>query len=177
MKKHYLPFEKPLKDLDIEIEKIISSNPESDDISLLNQKRIEIEKEIFRDLSPWETVQLARHPNRPYTLDYIKKWCENFTELHGDSEPCMWMIALGCLFMALLIALIFNRWANISTFSTGLKAGFFIGLLYSLSMNFFMYSSKEIDTDFFIIMAIETISVAILGGAIGAASGFFGKKD
>ena len=84
MKKHYLPFEKPLKDLDIEIEKIISSNPESDDISLLNQKRIEIEKEIFRDLSPWETVQLARHPNRPYTLDYIEKWCENFTELHGD---------------------------------------------------------------------------------------------
>tara|TARA_B100001115_G_scaffold93825_1_gene68925 strand:- start:319 stop:1266 length:948 start_codon:yes stop_codon:yes gene_type:complete len=84
MKKHYLPFEKPLKDLDIEIEKIISSNPESDDVSLLNQKRIEIEKEIFRDLSPWETVQLARHPNRPYTLDYIEKWCENFTELHGD---------------------------------------------------------------------------------------------
>ncbi len=84
MKKHYLQFEKPLKDLDIEIEKIISSNPESDDISLLNKKRIEIEKEIFRDLSPWETVQLARHPNRPYTLDYIKKWCENFTELHGD---------------------------------------------------------------------------------------------
>ena len=84
MKKHYLPFEKPLKDLDIEIEKIISSNPESDEISLLNQKRIEIEKEIFRDLSPWETVQLARHPNRPYTLDYIEKWCENFTELHGD---------------------------------------------------------------------------------------------
>ena len=84
MKKHYLPFEKPLKDLDIEIEKIISRNPESDDISLLNQKRIEIEKEIFRDLSPWETVQLARHPNRPYTLDYIEKWCENFTELHGD---------------------------------------------------------------------------------------------
>ena len=84
MKKHYLPFEKPLKDLDIKIEKIISSNPESDDVSLLNQKRIEIEKEIFRDLSPWETVQLARHPNRPYTLDYIEKWCENFTELHGD---------------------------------------------------------------------------------------------
>ena len=100
-----------------------------------------------------------------------------FTELHGDSDPCMWMIALGCLFMALLIALIFNRWANISTFSTGLKAGFVIGLLYSLSMNFFMYASKEIDTDFFIIMAIETISLAIAGGAIGAASGFFGKKD
>lgn len=100
-----------------------------------------------------------------------------FTELHGDSEPCMWMIALGCLFMALLIALIYNRWANISTFSTGLKAGFVIGLLYSLSMNFFMYSSKCINTDFFITIAIETISLAIVGGAIGAASGFFQKKD
>lgn len=100
-----------------------------------------------------------------------------FTELHGDSEPCMWMIALGCLFMALLIALIFNRWANISTFSTGLKAGFVIGLLYSLSMCFFWFSSKCISTDFFITVAIETISLAIVGGAIGAASGFFGKKD
>ena len=101
-----------------------------------------------------------------------------FTELHEhDPEPCMWMIALGCLFMALLIALIFNRWANISTFSTGLKAGFVIGLLYSLSMCFFWFSSKCISTDFFITVAIETISLAIVGGAIGAASGFFGKKD
>ena len=100
-----------------------------------------------------------------------------FPELHGNSEPCMWMIALGCLFMALLIALIFNRWANISTFSTGLKAGFVIGLLYSLSMCFFWFSSKCISTDFFITVAIETISLAIVGGAIGAASGLFGKKD
>lgn len=100
-----------------------------------------------------------------------------FTELHGDSEPCMWMIALGCLFMALLIALIYNRWANISTFSTGLKAGFIIGLLYRLSMCFFWFSIKCISTDFFITIAIETISLAIVGGAIGAASGFFEKKD
>ena len=84
MKKHYLPFEKPLKDLDIEIEKLISNDPESENIKILDDKRTEIEKEIFKDLSPWETVQLARHPNRPYTLDYINKWCENFTELHGD---------------------------------------------------------------------------------------------
>ena len=43
-----------------------------------------MEKEIFENLSAWETVQLARHPNRPYTLDYINSWCDNFTELHGD---------------------------------------------------------------------------------------------
>ena len=101
-----------------------------------------------------------------------------FTELYANEpEPCMWMIFIGCLFMALLIALIYNRWANISTFSTGLKAGFVIGLLYNLSMNFFMYSGREFDTNFFIRLAIETISLAIVGGAIGAASGFFGKKD
>jgi hypothetical protein len=100
-----------------------------------------------------------------------------FPELHGDAEPCMWMIALGCLFMALLISLIYNRWASITTFSTGFKAGFAIGFLYSLSMNFFMYSSKGIDTDFFILLAIETISLAIVGGVVGYANGLFGKKS
>ena len=54
MKKHYLPFEKPLKDLDIEIEKLISNDPESENIKILDDKRTEIEKEIFKDLSPWE---------------------------------------------------------------------------------------------------------------------------
>ena len=100
-----------------------------------------------------------------------------FTELHGDAEPCMWMIALGCLFMALLISLIYNRWASITTFSTGLKAGFFIGLLYSLSMSFFWFSGECISTDFFITIAIETISLAIVGGVVGYANGLFGKKS
>ena len=101
-----------------------------------------------------------------------------FPEIHGTNvEPCLLMIFLGCLFMSLLVSLIYNRWASITTFSTGLKAGFVIGLLYNLSMNFFMYSGREFDTNFFIRLAIETISLAIVGGAIGAASGFFGKKD
>lgn len=84
MKKHYLSFEKPLKDLDIEIEKLSISDTEPEKLNELKKEREELEKNIFSDLSSWETVQLARHPNRPYTLDYINAWCDNFTELHGD---------------------------------------------------------------------------------------------
>ena len=84
MKKHYLLFEKPLKDLDLEIEKLSISESEPEKLNELAKKREELEKNIFSDLTPWETVQLARHPNRPYTLDYINYWCDNFTELHGD---------------------------------------------------------------------------------------------
>ena len=84
MKKHYLLFEKPLKDLDLEIEKLSISESEPEKLNELAKKREELEKNIFSDLTPWETVQLARHPNRPYTLDYINHWCDNFTELHGD---------------------------------------------------------------------------------------------
>ena len=84
MKKHYLSFEKPLKDLDIEIEKLSISETEPEKLNELKKERDELEKNIFSDLSSWETVQLARHPNRPYTLDYINAWCDNFTELHGD---------------------------------------------------------------------------------------------
>ena len=84
MKKHYLSFEKSLKDLDIEIEKLSISETEPEKLNELKKEREELEKNIFSDLSSWETVQLARHPNRPYTLDYINAWCDNFTELHGD---------------------------------------------------------------------------------------------
>jgi len=84
MKKHYLSFEKPLKDLDLEIEKLSISETEPEKLNELIKEREELEKNIFSDLSSWETVQLARHPNRPYTLDYINAWCDNFTELHGD---------------------------------------------------------------------------------------------
>lgn len=101
-----------------------------------------------------------------------------FPEIHGTNvEPCLLMIFLGCLFMSLLVSFIYNRWANITTFSTGLKAGFVIGLLYTLSMNFFMYSSKELDTNFFILLAIESIILAIVGGVVGYMCGFFNKKS
>ncbi len=84
MKKHYLTFEKPLKDLDFDIENLISIDSESDVLNQLKNERANKEKEIFSNLSAWETVQVARHPNRPYTLDYINAWCDDFIELHGD---------------------------------------------------------------------------------------------
>ena len=61
MKRHYLPFEKPLKDLDFEIEKLTTSESDSKQLKDLIAERENLEKEIFTDLSPWETVQLARH--------------------------------------------------------------------------------------------------------------------
>ena len=87
MKKHYLPFEKPLKDLDFEIEKLSNSESDNTKLNQLIDERKELEKEIFSDLSSWETVQLARHPNRPYTLDYINAWCENFGRYNCDWNP------------------------------------------------------------------------------------------
>ena len=84
MKKHYLDFEKPLKDFDDEIQNLVSIDSESEKLDRLKNMRIEKEKEIFSNLNPWQTVQLARHPNRPYTLDYISAWCDDFIELHGD---------------------------------------------------------------------------------------------
>jgi len=84
MKKYYLPFEKPLREIDFEIETFNSTQPEVENNNDLIIKKNEIEKSVFSDLSPWETVQLARHPNRPYTLDYINNWSNDFIELHGD---------------------------------------------------------------------------------------------
>lgn len=96
-----------------------------------------------------------------------------FTDLHpGDSEPYMVFIILGCLFYAFAFALIYNRWANISTFNLGAKAGFLIGLLWTLSMNFFMYSSdSSFDSNFLLLVAIDAVSAAIMGGVIGLVIG------
>jgi hypothetical protein len=96
-----------------------------------------------------------------------------FTDVYPQNdEECMLFIFLGCLFYAFTFALIFNRWAQISTFSSGVKAGFLIGLLWSLSMNFFMYATKEsIDSNFLILIAIDAVSAAIMGGVIAVVIG------
>jgi hypothetical protein len=94
-----------------------------------------------------------------------------FTDLHPD-ESCMLLILLGCLFYAFTFALIYNRWANISTFNSGAKAGFLIGLLWTLSMNFFMYSSESnLDSNFLLLVAIDAVSAAIMGGVIALVIG------
>ena len=96
-----------------------------------------------------------------------------FTDIYpDDAEQCMLFIFLGCLFYAFTFALIFSRWAHISTFDSGAKAGFLIGLLWSLSMNFFMYASmSELDSNFVLLVAIDAVSAAIMGGVISLVLG------
>ena len=87
---HYLDFEVPLKELQDQIVQTeqIGKTTEvdmSDKIAALQQKYTETAQELFSQLSPWQRVQLSRHPDRPYTLAYINSISENsFMELHGD---------------------------------------------------------------------------------------------
>jgi acetyl-CoA carboxylase carboxyl transferase subunit alpha len=87
---HYLDFETPLKELLDQIEQTeqIGTTTEvdmSDKIAVLQQKYTETAQELFSKLSPWQRVQLSRHPDRPYTLAYIHAISDNsFMELHGD---------------------------------------------------------------------------------------------
>lgn len=86
----YLDFELPIKDLEEQLEKCAVIGEESDvDVTNtckeIEDKIINLKKEIFENLTPWQRVQLSRHPNRPYTLDYIKALAgDTFMELHGD---------------------------------------------------------------------------------------------
>jgi len=88
MANFYLEFEKPLKGLD---ERIISlssmTNPNKDEIlsiSKLKEERAILINEVYSGLSRWQRIQLARHPDRPYSLDYITHLSPDFIELHGD---------------------------------------------------------------------------------------------
>ena len=86
----YLEFEKPLEELVLQMEKAKELSKESEvDVSAtikdLEKKLEKCRKDIYRNLSPWQKVQLSRHPNRPYTLDYIQAITKgDFVELHGD---------------------------------------------------------------------------------------------
>jgi acetyl-CoA carboxylase carboxyl transferase subunit alpha len=86
----YLDFELPIKELKEQLEKCYEIGVDSDVDVIATCKKIEkklekTKKEIYKNLTPWQRVQLSRHPNRPYTLDYIKAICGNtFMELHGD---------------------------------------------------------------------------------------------
>jgi acetyl-CoA carboxylase carboxyl transferase subunit alpha len=82
-----LEFEKPLVELEQKIEEMRKMSDTLDisaEINKLEVKINELRKNIFENLTPWQIVQLARHPERPYSLDYIYLMTENFVELHGD---------------------------------------------------------------------------------------------
>ncbi|MEK6582068.1 MAG: acetyl-CoA carboxylase carboxyltransferase subunit alpha, partial [Nitrospirota bacterium] len=87
--RYYLEFEKPIEELELKIEelKLLSDRKDMDITSAvkkLEKKAKELRSEIFSNLTPWQKTLLARHPDRPYTLDYINLLSKDFIELHGD---------------------------------------------------------------------------------------------
>ncbi len=88
--RQFLDFEKPIKELydEIELQKTSAEKNKkidlSDSIAKLEALVEETKKELTATLTPWQRVQMSRHPDRPYTLKYIEKMCANFIELHGD---------------------------------------------------------------------------------------------
>jgi acetyl-CoA carboxylase carboxyl transferase subunit alpha len=85
---HVLPFEKPVVDLVTRVRELraLAENDKRFEAELkrLEEKAGRLARELFADLTPWQKVQLSRHPNRPYTLDYFTHLFEDFVELHGD---------------------------------------------------------------------------------------------
>jgi acetyl-CoA carboxylase carboxyl transferase subunit alpha len=88
---YVLEFEKPLRELARELDnlhqKALEQNLDlTQEIRGLEQRIEAAQTEIYSKLSPWQRVQIARHPKRPYALDYIGMLCEDFQELHGDRQ-------------------------------------------------------------------------------------------
>ncbi len=89
MKNVFLDFEQPIAELEAKIEELRfvqddSAVDISEEISRLEKKSQSLTKEIYAKLSPWQIAQVARHPQRPYTLDYIGHMFTDFVEMHGD---------------------------------------------------------------------------------------------
>ena len=89
MNPNYLDFEQPIAELQAKIEELRTVGKDSDlnisdEIGKLEQKSVELTEKIFSDLSAWQVAQIARHPKRPYTLDYASLIFDDFDELHGD---------------------------------------------------------------------------------------------
>jgi acetyl-CoA carboxylase carboxyl transferase subunit alpha len=88
-KRHFLEFEQPMAELDTKIEELRyvqneSSVDISEEIDRLSKKSLQLAKDIYSTLSPWQVTQIARHPQRPYTLDYVNEMFTDYQELHGD---------------------------------------------------------------------------------------------
>ncbi len=89
--KHQLEFEKPVFELQRKLEEL-KKDPEAhamgvsfeEAIALIETKIVETRRQIFSNLTPWQRVQVARHPRRPYTMDYLGLTFDDFSELHGD---------------------------------------------------------------------------------------------
>ena len=88
-RRHFLEFEQPIAELESKIDELRYVQNESavdisEEIGRLDQKSQQLTKEIYASLNPWQVTQIARHPQRPYTLDYVAEAFTDFQELHGD---------------------------------------------------------------------------------------------
>jgi len=88
-KRHFLEFEQPVAELETKIEELRYVQSESavdisDEIDRLGKKSLQLTKEIYSTLTPWQVTLIARHAQRPYTLDYVNDIFTDFHELHGD---------------------------------------------------------------------------------------------
>ena len=88
---YVLEFEKPLRELSKQLDELRQQSIETNvdlakEIHAIVGKIDAMQRDIYSNLSPWQKVQIARHPKRPYALDYIGLLCENFQELHGDRQ-------------------------------------------------------------------------------------------
>jgi acetyl-CoA carboxylase carboxyl transferase subunit alpha len=85
---HFLDFEQPLEELYKILDDVQNSHLESEakqeSVNMLLNRIAETRQKLYENLTAWQRVQVARHPERPYTLYYIKQLCSEFTELHGD---------------------------------------------------------------------------------------------
>ena len=88
-KRHFLDFEQPVAELETKIDELRYVQNESavdisEEIDRLSKKSLQLTKDIYSSLTPWQVTQIARHPQRPYTLDYVTEIFTDFHELHGD---------------------------------------------------------------------------------------------
>ena len=88
-KKTFLDFEQPIAELEAKIEELRYVQSESavdisEEIEQLSKKSNQLTKDIYSSLTPWQITKIARHPERPYTLDYVREIFTDFVELHGD---------------------------------------------------------------------------------------------
>src|SRR2546423_10387285 len=89
--RHQLDFEKPITELQHKLDEL-KKHPEThslgisfeEEVTLIEKKLEETKRQIFSNLSAWDRIKIARHPKRPFTLDYLEKAFTGFTELHGD---------------------------------------------------------------------------------------------
>ncbi len=85
----YLEFEKPIEEIELRIEELNQIKDDKNshvlsELERLHERAAKLREEIFSTLTPWQKCQIARHPDRPYTLDYIRRITDEFIELHGD---------------------------------------------------------------------------------------------